>query len=217
MKPIGFEPTLTTYGFRQMMFSDIQRIRPLRKPSWRGILIAIPAHPGIVACLFLRTQQVLIRRGRVRLAYWTRSLCGFLTGADIAPGANVGLGLYLVHPVGVCLGYGSNLGDNITMAAGVVLGVRDLSEEDGRSGYGTTATVGNDVSFGAHAVVLGGVHIGDNAMIGANSVILADVPEDAIMLGVPARRVGTQPKPGPKPGSASDPEPDAAADAATAD
>ena len=187
-------PTLTTYSFRELMFSDIKRIRPLKKPSWRGILIAAPVHPAIVASLFLRTQQVWVRRGWLRLAYMTRTMCTFLTGADIAPGANVGLGIYMVHPAGVCMGYGSNLGDNITMASGVVIGVRDLSEEEGV--IGALATIGSNVSFGAHAVVLGGVTVGDNAVIGANSVVLIDVPEDAIMLGVPARRVGTQPKPG---------------------
>jgi serine O-acetyltransferase len=191
----AFEPTVTTYTFREMVFSDIQRMRPKKPPSWRGVLIAIPAHPGIVASLILRAQQVLVRRGGpwVKLAWWLRTLSNVVTGADLVPGAHVGLGLYLVHPVGVCLGYGARVGDNVTMASGVVLGVRDFSEEG--EGYGTTASVGNNVTFGAHAVVLGDVHIGDNAVVGANTVVMADVPDDAVVLGVPARRVGTQAKP----------------------
>jgi serine O-acetyltransferase len=188
----AFAPSTTTYTFRQMVFSDIQRIRPRKRPSWLGILVALPAHPGVLASLFLRTQQVLVRRGWVKAAWWTRTLCNVVLAADIAPGADVGLGIYFVHPSGVCLGYGARVGDNATFASGVVLGVRDLSDGDG---YGTTATVGDNVSFGSHAVVLGGVTIGDNAMIGANTVVVADVPEDAVMLGVPARRVGTQPRP----------------------
>lgn len=183
------------------MFSDVARFRERTKPSWRGVLVALPAHPGMLAALFLRAQQVLVKRGRVRIAWCTRTLCNILTGADIAPGAHVGLGLMMVHPNGVCLGYGSNLGDNITMASGVVIGVRNLHEAEASAGedgavLGQVGTIGDGVFFGAHAVVLGGVTIGDNVMVGANSVVLADVPEDAVMLGVPARRVGTQPKPG---------------------
>jgi serine O-acetyltransferase len=194
------EPTLTTHTFRELMFSDILRFRPRSKPSWRGVLIALPAHPGVLASLFLRAQQVLVRRGRLRLAWCTRTLCNALTGADIAPGAHVGLGLMIVHPNGVCLGYGSNLGNNITMASGVVIGVRNLHEAEAAAGddgavLGDVGTIGDGVFFGAHAVVLGGVRVGNNAMIGANSVVLSDVPDDAVMLGVPARRVGTQPPP----------------------
>lgn len=183
------------------MFSDVQRFRERATPSWRGVLIALPAHPGMLASLFLRAQQVLVKRGHLRVAWCTRTLCNVLTGADIAPGAHVGLGLMMVHPNGVCLGYGSRLGDNITMASGVVIGVRNLHEAEAAADengavLGDVGSIGDGVFFGAHSVVLGGVTVGSNVMIGANSVVLADVPDDAVMLGVPARRVGTQPKPG---------------------
>ncbi len=197
----SIEATITPHTFRELVFSDVQRFRERAKPSWRGVLVALPAHPGMLASLFLRGQQVLVKRGRMRLAWCTRTLCNTLTGADIAPGAHVGLGLMMVHPNGVCLGFGSRLGDNITMASGVVIGVRNLHEAEAAAGedsavLGDVGTIGDGVFFGAHAVVLGGVRVGSNAMIGANSVVLADVPDDAVMLGVPARRVGTQPPPG---------------------
>ena len=159
----------------------------------------------MLASLFLRAQQVLVRRGRVRLAFCTRTLCNWLTGADICPGAHVGLGLMMVHPSGVCLGHGTNLGDNITMASGVVIGIRSLVEAEAAAGdgpvIGETGTIGDDVFFGAHPVVLGGVTVGSNVMIGANSVVVVDVPDDAVMLGVPARRVSTQP---PRDGATAD-------------
>jgi serine O-acetyltransferase len=191
------EPIITKHSFKELIFSDVRRVRPRKKPSWVGVLIAIPAHPGILACLFLRGQQILIRRGYIKLAYWTRTLCGMLTGADIAPGAHVGLGLYLVHPVGVCIGYGANLGDNITMASGVVIGVRNYGGQqnpvvDEGAAHQPVATVGDNVFFGAHAVLVGDVKIGNNAVIGANSVVGSDVPDNAVMLGVPARIVATR-------------------------
>lgn len=196
MPPI--EHKVTEYSFKQLVFSDVARFRPYAKPSWFGVLYALPGHPGMLASLFLRAQQLLVAKGRFRYAWLLRTLGGVLTGADFAPGAHVGLGLMMVHPQGVCLGYGSNLGNGITMASGVVVGVRNPHEVENEAEetglvLGEMGTIGDDVFFGAHAVVLGGVTIGNNVVIGANSVVLSDVPDDAIMLGVPARRVGTQP------------------------
>lgn len=179
------------HSFQAMIFSDLLRYRPGSKPSWFKVLTMLPFQPGLIASLFLRLQQVLYRRGLGKLAFATRSLCVALTGADFVPGADVGLGLFIAHPVGLCIGVGATLGDNVTLAGGVVLGVRDLEATEGGC-----ATVGNDVFLGAHAVLIGDVKIGDNAMIGANTVVLSDVAENAIVMGVPAKNLGTRPAPG---------------------
>jgi serine O-acetyltransferase len=95
-----------------------------------------------------------------------------------------------VHPVGVTLGHGVRIGENVTLASGVVLAARYYDAQEGdQQGF---ATIEDGAVLGAHAVVVGAVTVGRNAMVGANSVVLSDVPENAVVMGVPARRVGTR-------------------------
>nr|WP_284148449.1 DapH/DapD/GlmU-related protein [Aeromicrobium sp. CFBP 8757] len=96
----------------------------------------------------------------------------------------------LAHPVGVTIGFGLVIGDDVTFAGGVTCAARHYDARPGREQE--FATIGDGVLIGANAVLVGGVTIGRNAVVGANSVVLSDVPEDAVVMGSPARRVGTR-------------------------
>ena len=176
--------------FSQLVFSDLTRLRPGVKPSWRGVLVRIPYIPGVLASVLVRGQQCLYRSGRIRWARSLQTLGNTLVGADFVGGATIGTGFAMVHPVGVTLGFGARIGDNVTFASGVVLAARYYEPDPGQAQ--AFPTIGDGVTIGAHAVLVGGVRIGNNAMVGANSVVLADVPDNTVVLGVPARRVGTR-------------------------
>jgi serine O-acetyltransferase len=174
-------------GFSDLVFSDLARFRGEVKPSWPAVLIRCLTIPGILASLIIRAQQCLFLRGHKSAANILRTVSSVVLGADFAPGMSVGRGLMLAHPTGVVIGHGLVIGDNVTFAAGVTAAARypDDREQD-------FATICDGAIIGAHAVLVGGVRIGTNAMVGANSVVLKDVPDNAVVLGVPARQVGTR-------------------------
>jgi serine O-acetyltransferase len=106
-----------------------------------------------------------------------------LTGADIAWQATIGPGLLLYHPTGVVIGPHVRAGARLEVQQGVTLG-----GEGGRAaGLGSSPVLGDDVTIGAGAKVLGSISIGDGAVIGANSVVLRSVPAGRTAVGVPAR------------------------------
>lgn len=179
----------TEPGFGDLVFSDLARFRPDRSRSWLSVLVQCLTTPGMLASLIVRAQQCLYRGGHVRLAGIMRTVGTVVVGADFGPGMRIGTGLQLVHPVGVNIGYGLVIGDNVTFAAGVTAAARYYDDR----GEQTFATICDGAILGAHAVLVGGVRIGENAVVGANSVVLSDVPDNAVVMGVPARQVGTRP------------------------
>jgi serine O-acetyltransferase len=186
-------------SFSALVFSDLVALRPGTPASWLGVALRLPFEPGVLASLLLRAQQCLHRAGHGLLARALRTLGNVLVGVDFGAGMVVGTGLRLMHPVGVTMGFGARVGDNVTFASGVTLAARYYDEELATShGDGQQFPVIEDgVVVGAHAVIVGGVRIGRNAMIGANSVVLSDVPPDTVVLGVPAKRVGKREPAGP--------------------
>lgn len=177
-------------SFSELVFSDLARHRPGARASWLTVLTRIPSNPGLLASVLLRAQQVLARSGRLRTAGLLRTLGNTLVGADFGPGMVVGPGLALVHPVGVTMGFGARVGDNVTFAGGVVLAARYYEPQD--SDEPLFATIEDGAAIGAHAVLVGPVRIGKNAVVGANTVVLSDVPDNAIVMGTPAKRIGNR-------------------------
>ena len=175
-------------SFGALVFSDLAKIRPGSRPSWLTVLLRLPFEPSILASLILRAQQCLHRSGRTRLAGALRTLGNSVIGADFGAGMVIGPGFHMAHPVGVTLGFGARVGDDVTFAGGVVLAARYYDAE--HAGEQAFPDIGDGATLGAHAVVVGGVRVGRNATVGANSVVLSDVPDDTVVLGVPARRVG---------------------------
>jgi serine O-acetyltransferase len=177
-------------SFSELVFSDYLAHRPGRKASWLAVLLRLPSNPGLLASILIRAHQCLGRSGRGFLAMQLRTLGNVLLGMDLAPGAVIGPGLMLLHPEGITFGFGARIGANVQMAGGVVLAARYYEHKEGREQE--YAVIEDGAGLGAHAVVVGGVRIGRNAVVGANSVVLSDVPEGAVVMGIPARRVGTR-------------------------
>jgi serine O-acetyltransferase len=177
-------------SFRERVFSDMARYRPDANPSWLKVLARCLTVPGMIASLIIRAQQCLFRAGKVRPASILRTVGIVLVGADFGPGMQIGTGLMIAHPVGVNIGYGLTIGNNVTFAAGVTAAARYYDADDETEQE--FATICDGATIGAHAVLVGGVRIGTDAVVGANSVVLSDVPDEAVVFGNPARRVGTR-------------------------
>jgi serine O-acetyltransferase len=173
-------------GFRDLVFSDLSRYRPAEKPSWPGVLMRCLSNPGMIASLILRAQQMATRKGRVRTAYLLRTVGTILVGADFVPGMDVGPGLMMPHPTGVVIGNGLRVGANVSFGGGVTAGVK---QPDGSAEDSEYPTICDGAIILANAVLVGGVQVGMHAQVGANSVLLADAPDYAVMFGMPARKV----------------------------
>lgn len=124
-----------------------------------------------------RMWAVPALRGPARvLAQFTR----FLTGVEIHPGATIGRRFFIDHGMGVVIGETTEIGDDVMLYHGVTLGGRSLAKTKRHP------TIGNRVTIGAGAKVLGPVVVGDDSAIGANAVVTRDVPVDSIATGIPA-------------------------------
>ena len=150
-------------------------------------------NPRIRAVLWFRLSHALAQRGLMPLALLIRAHTLRSAGVEIHPSAQIGGGLYLIHSTGIVVGPGVVIGRDCRLHPGVVLG------EPGRGSTGTWGepVVGDNVTIGTHAVILGKITLGDRCVVGANSVVLKDVPDDGVVAGVPARliRVNTPPDP----------------------
>ena len=146
------------------------------------ILFSMVRMPGLIAVAIFRFQSILYRRGNIRAASMLRVLNNAITGADLLPGATIGSGMLLPHPTGVVIGSGAKIGRNCTILQNVTIGEK-FADGSGDHRY---PVLGDNVVIGAGAVIIGGVHVGADVTVGANSVVRADVPSGAVAVGVPA-------------------------------
>lgn len=170
-------------GFLQLVRSDFARHRPHVKFGIRHVFHLAVSNPGFVATIWYRLQQNAVGRQRHLLAATLRSLCLHATGADFVPGCQIGAGLLIHHPVGIVVGKGAILGAGCTLLQQVTIGERYA---DG-TGDPIYPMIEDGCTLGAGARVLGGILIGPGASVGANSVVLTDVPANAVAVGAPAR------------------------------
>jgi len=140
-------------------------------------------YAGFHALLFYRMAHWLWKRRIPFLPRAISQLARFLTGIEIHPGATIGSGLFIDHGMGVVIGETTEIGDNVTLFQGVTLG--GTGKQRGKR----HPTLGSHVVVGAGAKVLGPITVGDYVKIGANSVLLQDVPDHSTVVGIPGRIV----------------------------
>ncbi|QZN86772.1 serine O-acetyltransferase EpsC [Cellulomonas sp. C5510] len=165
-----------------------------RDPAARSGLEVALAYPGLHAVWVHRVAHRLWQRPGLRLpARLLSQASRAVTGVEIHPGATVGRRLFIDHGMGVVVGETAVIGDDVVLFHGATLGGKTM-----RRGK-RHPTVGDRVVIGAGAKVLGPVWIGDDAQVGANAVVLKDVPPGAVAVGVPAtirqRPVSAPPEP----------------------
>lgn len=158
-----------------------------RDPAARSKLEVLLCYPSLHAVMIHRVAHALWRRGWLLSARWLSQVARWLTGIEIHPGAQLGRRLLIDHGMGVVIGETAVIGDNVTLYQNVTLG--GVSLNPGKR----HPTIEDDVVIGAGAAVLGPFTVGRAARVGANAVVLHEVPAGATMVGVPARQVGPQP------------------------
>ena len=159
---------------------DIQAVFE-RDPAARTTLEVITCYPGFHALRFHRLAHWLWTHRLRLLARMLSHLSRFLTGIEIHPGAKIGEGFFIDHGMGVVIGETSEIGDNVTLYHGVTLGGTSMRKEKRHP------TLCDNVIVGAGAKVLGPVKVGENARIGAGSVVVDDVPPNSTVVGIPGK------------------------------
>jgi serine O-acetyltransferase len=154
-----------------------------RDPAARGWLDVVLSYPGFHALTAHRFIHVLYRAGIPLLPRYLSEVNRFFTGIEIHPGATIGKGVFIDHGMGVVIGETAVIGDGCTIYQGVTLGGTSLSHGKRHP------TLGEKVTVGVNAAVLGAIMIGANSKIGGGSVVVKDVPPNSTVVGVPARLV----------------------------
>ncbi len=152
-------------------------------PAAKSTLEIVLCYPGLHAILFHRIAHWLYQRKRYVLARLVSHVARFLTGIEIHPGARIGKRLFIDHGLGVVIGETAEIGDDVLLYQGVTLG--GTGTERGKR----HPTLGNRVVVGTGASVLGNIKLGDDAKVGAGSVVVHSVPEGATVVGIPGRVV----------------------------
>jgi serine O-acetyltransferase len=167
---------------------DIKAVRE-RDPAEPTTLQVIFAYPGVHAIWGHRISHWLWNHNARLAARVLGEFTRVLTGVEIHPGALLGPGLFIDHATGVVIGETAEVGEDVTIFHGVTLG--GTGRETGKR----HPTVGDRVTIGAGAKVLGAIKVGDDSRIGANAVVVKEVPASSVVVGVPGQIVSNS---GPK-------------------
>lgn len=163
-----------------------------RDPAARNKLYIILTYPGIKSVFFHFIAHYLWISKLYLLAKILSQFSRFLTGIEIHPGAKIGKNLFIDHGHGVVVGETAEIGNDVTIYHGVTLGGISPSENSHEQvNVKRHPTIMNNVIIGSSAQVLGPITVGKCARIGANTVVLKDVPEHATMVGNPAKNIST--------------------------
>ena len=160
-----------------------------RDPAARSDLEVLLCYPGLHASLWHKLSHWLWHRGGRLPARIIAHLSRFLTGIDIHPAAKLGRRIVMDHGMGIVIGETAEVGDDCYLYHQVTLGVARTMP------HKRHPTVGRNVTIGAGAKVLGAIKVGDGARIGANAVVVEDVPSDVTVVGIPARQVERRRRP----------------------
>ncbi|MBI4706317.1 MAG: serine O-acetyltransferase [Candidatus Omnitrophica bacterium] len=161
-------------------YSEI-RAAQKRDPAAKNFFEVLFLYPGLHALIYYRVAHLLHKIGMTFSARFISQLARFFTGIEIHPGAQIGKNFFIDHGMGVVIGETTIIGDNVLLYQGVTLGGTGLQQGKRHP------TLGNSVVIGTGAKVLGNILIGDNSYVGANAVVIKDVPPNSTVVGVPGR------------------------------
>ena len=166
-----------------------------RDPAAKSKLSVVLTYPGVKAVFFHQIAHFFSVAKFDLVARIISQFSRFLTGIEIHPKAKIGKNLFIDHGMGVVIGETSEIGDNVTIYHMVTLGgISPSIDSDSQRNLKRHPTLKDNVVIGSGAQVLGPVIVGENAKVGANAVVTKDVPENAVMVGIPAKNVGTTTK-----------------------
>jgi serine O-acetyltransferase len=154
-----------------------------KDPAAKSKLEILLCYPGIQAIGLHRIASFLWRYKFKFLSRLISHIGRFITGIEIHPGAKIGKRFFIDHGMGIVIGETAEIGDDVLMYKGVVLGGTSIEKKKRHP------TIGNNVVIGTAAILLGPINVGDGAMIGANSVVIHSVPPDTTVVGIPGRTV----------------------------
>tara|TARA_B100000401_G_scaffold434178_1_gene373896 strand:- start:302 stop:877 length:576 start_codon:yes stop_codon:yes gene_type:complete len=163
-----------------------------RDPAARSKLSIILTYPGVKAVFLYKIANFFSVAKFYLVARMISQFARFITGIEIHPAAKIGKNLFIDHGMGVVIGETSDIGDNVTIYHNATLGgISPSINSNEQRHVKRHPTLKDNVVVGSGAQVLGPIEVGKNAKIGSNAVVTKDVPENAVMIGIPARNVGT--------------------------
>ena len=169
-------------GLVQRIREDIQTVFA-KDPAARSVWEVLTCYPGLHAIWLHRIAHALWRHKLYFLGRLLSHTNRWLTGIEIHPGATIGRRLFIDHGMGVVIGETAEIGDDVLMYKGVVLGGTTLEKRKRHP------TIGNDVVIGSNAAILGAITVGDEAQVGSGAVVIKPVPAGATVVGVPGKIV----------------------------
>jgi serine O-acetyltransferase len=178
-------PTVPAPGLRATLREDLACVFE-RDPAARSTLEVLTTYPGLHAILAHRIAHRLWHGGWRYAARFLSFFARMLTNVDIHPGATIGRRFFIDHGACVVIGETAEIGDDVTLYHGVTLG--GTSWRKGKR----HPTLENGVVVGAGAKILGPITIGERVRVGANSVVVKNVPADRTVVGIPGRIVDTR-------------------------
>ena len=173
---------MRTIHWKEMIREDLEAVLA-RDPAAKTRMEVRLCYPGLQALRFHRRAHQLFLKGHILLARLLSQRARHKTGIEIHPGAAIGRRVFIDHGDGVVIGETAIIGDDVTIYQGVTLGGtgKDIGKRH--------PTIGNGVTIGAGAKVLGPISIGDNCKIGAGAIVLKNVPDNCTVVGNPGRIV----------------------------
>ena len=166
-----------------------------RDPAAKSKLSVILTYPGVKAVFMHKIANFFAVAKFDLIARIVSQFSRFMTGIEIHPKAKIGKNLFIDHGMGVVIGETSDIGDNVTIYHNVTLGgISPSINSENQRETKRHPTLHDHVVVGSGAQVLGPIVVGKNAKIGANAVVTKDVPENGVMVGIPAKNVGTASK-----------------------
>lgn len=181
----GATLSLTKVVLEDVRAAAAREAVPLR---WPLDFVNIAFYPGVLAVIIFRLSAWAYRAHLPAMPRFFHLLNLMLLGVDISPAAMIGPGFVIGHTVGVAIGTGARLGENVRLMGGVQIGTAAYESVGDRRPDGFP-TIGDDCFIGAGAKIFGPVSVGKSAVVSANTLVMNDIPEGAVVVGSPARVV----------------------------